>query len=77
MWSSFIYYTIRMEEKIYRVYFENAYDPSENNDWFYRSEDKADEKYRGLCKKYGVKRSFCFTEQNWYCIWYSEIHIED
>jgi hypothetical protein len=53
-----------MEEKIYRVYFENAYDPSENNDWFYRSEDKADEKYRGLCKKYGVKRSFCFTEQN-------------
>ena len=77
MWISFIYYSIRMKEKIYQVYFENTYDPSENKEWYYRSEDKADKKYGELCKKYNVKHSFCFTDQDWYYIWYSEIHIED
>jgi len=53
-----------MKEKIYQVYFENTYDPSENEEWYYRSEDKANKKYGELCKKYNVKRSFCFTDQD-------------
>lgn len=74
---SFIYYSIRMKEKIYQVYFYNVYDDSEHEHWYFRSEKNAENKYKSLCKKYGLKPSFCFSDKDWYTIWYSEIHIED
>lgn len=63
--------------EIYQVYFTNSRDNSENNEWYYTTEEKADKKYRQLCKKYWLKPSFCFTDRNWYCIGYSQIHIEN
>ncbi len=63
--------------KIYEVYFYNEYDDSENKSWYFRSEENAEKKYKSLCKKYGLKTGFCFSDEDWYTIWYSEVHFSD
>lgn len=50
--------------KIYEVYFYNAYDDSEHEHWYFRSEENAEKKYRALCKKCGIKPSFCFSDKD-------------
>lgn len=67
----------KQKTTIYRVYFENEWDDSENDERFYNSEENADKKYRQLCRKYWVKPSFCFTDKNWYCIWYGSVSTLD
>ena len=63
--------------KIYNVYFYDEMDDSNNENRYYRKEENAEKKYKQLCKKYKVKPSFCFTDQNGVTIWYTEIYIED
>ena len=58
-----------MEElKIYQVYFTNAWNDSENQERYFRTEEKASKKYKELCRKYGLKTSFCFSDNEEYCV---------
>ena len=63
--------------EIYQVYFTNSWDNSENQERYFRTEEKASKKYKQLCKKYWLKPSFCFSDNEEYCVWYWTIHIED
>ena len=63
--------------KIYQVYFTNSWDDSENKERYYKTEENAQKKYKQLCKKYGLKTIFCFSDNEEYCVWYWTIHIED
>lgn len=65
------------EIKVFEVFFYNAEDETEHEHRYYHNEKNARGKYIALCKKYGVKANFCYTDRNGYTIGYWEIAFND